>query len=260
MLKAQPGNYETMKILGSLYATSDNEEKRKIAVTHLKKVTEQYPEDVEAWIGRQLMASLNELFFEWWIYLLMGWLNDWLISYLPLVIILMEFLFFFIYVDDFFMMFLFLIHSLIDCCFAIFRNTIILFLDLSFFMMKVLPITSSTRNHWKAAMNVRLVPWFSLVRDVMRFCRLLSEYAQILEQVDIHESLKSYNTASKILKEKVCCAAQCYGSKNIEFGSGSRILAQFGSRSILQGYVSIANKIKNYLEKNYGLKKIFFWN
>ena len=107
MLKAQPGNYETMKILGSLYATSDNEEKRKIAVTHLKKVTEQYPEDVEAWIGRQLMASLNELFFEWWIYLLMGWLNDWLISYLPLVIILMEFLFFFIYVDDFFMMFFF---------------------------------------------------------------------------------------------------------------------------------------------------------
>jgi hypothetical protein len=29
------------------------------------------------------------------------------------------------------------------------------------------------------------------------------EYAQILEQVDIQESLKSYNTASKILKEKV---------------------------------------------------------
>ena len=28
VLKAQPGNYETMKILGSLYATSENEEKR----------------------------------------------------------------------------------------------------------------------------------------------------------------------------------------------------------------------------------------
>ncbi len=54
VLKAQPGNYETMKILGSLYATSDNEEKRKIAVTHLKKVTEQYPEDVEAWIGKSM--------------------------------------------------------------------------------------------------------------------------------------------------------------------------------------------------------------
>ena len=28
VLKAQPGNYETMKILGSLYANSENEEKR----------------------------------------------------------------------------------------------------------------------------------------------------------------------------------------------------------------------------------------
>jgi len=50
VLKAQPGNYETMKILGSLYANSENEEKRKIAISHLKKVTEQFPEDVEAWI------------------------------------------------------------------------------------------------------------------------------------------------------------------------------------------------------------------
>jgi len=50
VLKAQPGNYETMKILGSLYANSENEEKRKIAINHLKKVTEQFPEDVEAWI------------------------------------------------------------------------------------------------------------------------------------------------------------------------------------------------------------------
>jgi RNA polymerase-associated protein CTR9 len=57
VLKAQPGNYETMKILGSLYATSDNEEKRKIAVTHLKKVTEQYPEDVEAWIGKRMQQK-----------------------------------------------------------------------------------------------------------------------------------------------------------------------------------------------------------
>ena len=50
VLKVQPGNYETMKILGSLYASSSNEEKRKIAENHLKKVTEQFPEDVEAWI------------------------------------------------------------------------------------------------------------------------------------------------------------------------------------------------------------------
>ena len=36
VLKAQPGNYETMKILGSLYASSANEEKRKVAETHLR--------------------------------------------------------------------------------------------------------------------------------------------------------------------------------------------------------------------------------
>ncbi|TRY67808.1 hypothetical protein TCAL_07229 [Tigriopus californicus] len=50
VLKAQPNNYETMKILGSLYANSDNEEKRQIARNHLKKVTDQFPDDVEAWI------------------------------------------------------------------------------------------------------------------------------------------------------------------------------------------------------------------
>ncbi|XP_036442373.1 RNA polymerase-associated protein CTR9 homolog [Colossoma macropomum] len=50
VLKAYPNNYETMKILGSLYAASDDQEKRDIAKGHLKKVTEQYPDDVEAWI------------------------------------------------------------------------------------------------------------------------------------------------------------------------------------------------------------------
>uniref|UniRef100_A0A3P9HKF3 RNA polymerase-associated protein CTR9 homolog n=1 Tax=Oryzias latipes TaxID=8090 RepID=A0A3P9HKF3_ORYLA len=50
VLKAYPNNYETMKILGSLYATSDDQDKRDIAKGHLKKVTEQYPDDVEAWI------------------------------------------------------------------------------------------------------------------------------------------------------------------------------------------------------------------
>ncbi|KAM4722587.1 LOW QUALITY PROTEIN: RNA polymerase-associated protein CTR9 homolog [Rhinophrynus dorsalis] len=50
VLKAYPNNYETMKILGSLYATSEDQEKRDIAKSHLKKVTEQYPDDVEAWI------------------------------------------------------------------------------------------------------------------------------------------------------------------------------------------------------------------
>lgn len=46
VLKAQPGNYETMKILGSIYATSDNEDKRAIAKTHLKKVR-QKPREAE---------------------------------------------------------------------------------------------------------------------------------------------------------------------------------------------------------------------
>ncbi|XP_055950450.1 RNA polymerase-associated protein CTR9 homolog isoform X1 [Argiope bruennichi] len=50
VLKAQPGNYETMKILGSLYAHSPNQAKRDQAKAHLKKVTEQFVEDVEAWI------------------------------------------------------------------------------------------------------------------------------------------------------------------------------------------------------------------
>ena len=61
VLKAQPGNYETMKILGSLYASSTNEEKRKIAETHLKKVTEQFPEDVEAWIELAQILEQNDL-------------------------------------------------------------------------------------------------------------------------------------------------------------------------------------------------------
>ncbi len=45
------------------------------------------------------------------------------------------------------------------------------------------------------------------IHYVMR-CAPPVEYAQILEQVDIQESLKSYNTASKILKEKVWCSFQ----------------------------------------------------
>jgi len=50
VLKHQPTNYETMKILGSLYSTSTEPEKRDTAKNHLKKVTEQFPDDVEAWI------------------------------------------------------------------------------------------------------------------------------------------------------------------------------------------------------------------
>ena len=61
VLKAQPGNYETMKILGSLYANSDNEEKREIAKNHLRKVTEQFPEDVEAWIELAQILEQTDL-------------------------------------------------------------------------------------------------------------------------------------------------------------------------------------------------------
>ena len=61
VLKAQPGNYETMKILGSLYANSDNEEKRNVAKSHLKKVTEQLPDDVEAWIELAQILEQSDL-------------------------------------------------------------------------------------------------------------------------------------------------------------------------------------------------------
>ncbi|XP_058450145.1 RNA polymerase-associated protein CTR9 homolog [Malaya genurostris] len=61
VLKAQPGNYETMKILGSLYATSSSQSKRDIAKSHLKKVTEQFPDDVEAWIELAQILEQNDL-------------------------------------------------------------------------------------------------------------------------------------------------------------------------------------------------------
>lgn len=61
VLKAQPGNYETMKILGSLYANSSSQSKRDIAKTHLKKVTEQFPEDIEAWIELAQILEQNDL-------------------------------------------------------------------------------------------------------------------------------------------------------------------------------------------------------
>ncbi|XP_078483653.1 RNA polymerase-associated protein CTR9 homolog isoform X2 [Ciona intestinalis] len=50
VLKAYPNNYETMKILGSIYTQSDHPDKQDLAKKHLRKVTEQYPDDVEAWI------------------------------------------------------------------------------------------------------------------------------------------------------------------------------------------------------------------
>lgn len=56
-----PGNYETMKILGALYANSNSQLKRDIAKTHLKKVTEQFPDDVEAWIELAQILEQNDL-------------------------------------------------------------------------------------------------------------------------------------------------------------------------------------------------------
>lgn len=50
-----------MKILGSLYANSNSQSKRDIAKTHLKKVTEQFPDDVEAWIEYAQILEQNDL-------------------------------------------------------------------------------------------------------------------------------------------------------------------------------------------------------
>lgn len=61
VLKVQPGNYETMKILGSLYASSSSQSKRDIAKAHLKKVTEQFPDDIEAWIELAQILEQNDL-------------------------------------------------------------------------------------------------------------------------------------------------------------------------------------------------------
>lgn len=61
VLKAHPGNYETMKILGSLYAYSQNQSKRDQAKVYLKKVTEQIPDDVEAWIEYAQLLEQTDL-------------------------------------------------------------------------------------------------------------------------------------------------------------------------------------------------------
>eukprot|EP00057_Strongylocentrotus_purpuratus_P019319 XP_011673793.1 PREDICTED: RNA polymerase-associated protein CTR9 homolog isoform X2 [Strongylocentrotus purpuratus] len=61
VLKAQPGNYETMKILGSLYSNSKDEEKRDIAKGHLQKVVEQFPDDVEAWIELAQILEITDV-------------------------------------------------------------------------------------------------------------------------------------------------------------------------------------------------------
>lgn len=61
VLKAHVGNYETMKILGSLYAQSNSQNKRDQARSYLKKVTEQCPDDVEAWIELAQILEQTDL-------------------------------------------------------------------------------------------------------------------------------------------------------------------------------------------------------
>ena len=58
VLEVHPDNCETMKILGSLYANSGSQSKRDIAKNYLRKVTEQFPDDIEAWI--ELAQILEE--------------------------------------------------------------------------------------------------------------------------------------------------------------------------------------------------------
>lgn len=60
-MKAQPGNYEAMNILGSLYASSASQSKRDIAKNYLKKVTDQCGEDIDAWIGLAQILEQSDL-------------------------------------------------------------------------------------------------------------------------------------------------------------------------------------------------------
>ena len=61
VLKAHTGNYETMKILGSLYAQSTTQAKRDMAKSYFKKVTEQCPDDIEAWIELAQILEQQDL-------------------------------------------------------------------------------------------------------------------------------------------------------------------------------------------------------
>lgn len=55
--KANPDNYETLKVLASLYARLNSQTKKEQARNYLKKVVENKPDDVEAWVE---LASLTE--------------------------------------------------------------------------------------------------------------------------------------------------------------------------------------------------------
>jgi RNA polymerase-associated protein CTR9 len=60
ILRTYPGNYESLKILASIYASSKDPEKRELAKQNFKKVTDLYPDDLEAWIELgQLLESTD---------------------------------------------------------------------------------------------------------------------------------------------------------------------------------------------------------
>lgn len=57
VLQTNPNNFETLKILASLYARSNSQSKKDVARNHLKTVTDNRPDDVESWVE---LASLCE--------------------------------------------------------------------------------------------------------------------------------------------------------------------------------------------------------
>jgi RNA polymerase-associated protein CTR9 len=61
VLRASPNNYETMKILGTIYSSSLDADKRELAKQNFKKVTEMCPDDVEAWIELAQILEANEI-------------------------------------------------------------------------------------------------------------------------------------------------------------------------------------------------------
>ncbi|CAF2780986.1 unnamed protein product [Rotaria sp. Silwood2] len=66
ILKIHPNDHESMKILASIYAESNDQEKREKAKEYLKKVTQHDPHDIDSWIqlaeileGVDLQVSLD---------------------------------------------------------------------------------------------------------------------------------------------------------------------------------------------------------
>jgi RNA polymerase-associated protein CTR9 len=55
VLKAYPENYESLKVLGSLYASTNKKER---AFIYLKRATELHPDDPETWVE---LAQLLEI-------------------------------------------------------------------------------------------------------------------------------------------------------------------------------------------------------